>query len=171
MTIVSSGLCRYNASTMPSSRRTLQRFAGVMLAALLATGMGRAPTTAGTPAAGSTVPVRLIVCVQNIDYHTHPIRIAIDGQPVFRRTVCGPSNANWPFFGGRCQTQTVRLTAGAHQLALEEDVTHVSQQAQIAVTRSCQVRVGFWPWYQDGRFRQEPHFTVTMYPPAAGSAS
>lgn len=122
-------------------------------------------------AAATTIPVRLIVCVENIGYGTHPIRIAVDGQPVFRRTMRGPSHANWPFFGGRCHTQMVRLTVGEHQLALEEDKTHVIQQTPITVTRPCEVRVGFWPWYQDGRFRQEPHFTVTMRPPASQGTS
>ena len=171
MTIVPTGQDRYNASTMRLSRRTLQCSVGLMAVALLVTGMGRASRASDPAAAGSTVPVRLVVCVENIDYNTHPISIAIDGQPVFRRAVRGPSHANWPFFGGRCRTQTVRLTTGEHRLALEENVTHVLQQTQITVTRPCEVRVGFWPWYQDGRFRQDPHFTVTTHPPASSGSS
>ena len=69
-----------------------------LLAAVLLGGIA----TAATPAATApTVPVRLVVSVENIDFAPHPIRIAIDGQPVFRRTVHGPTLLNWPFFGGR----------------------------------------------------------------------
>lgn len=165
MTIVSSGGRRYNARTMTSVRRVT----GLLVAACLASGMGRAP--AASVPSGAAVPVRLVVDVANIDDAPHPIRITVDGQPVFRRVVRGPSHANWPFFGARRGAATVRLTVGAHQLALEEEQTHIVQQASLAVTRACEVRVQFWPWYQDGRFRQEPHFTVTVRPPSSGRVS
>ena len=158
----------YNALTMTTSRRMPPGVLGVLAVALPLIGVATAEAPAATE---STIPVRLVVCVENIDHGAHPIRIAIDGQPVFRRTVRGPTLINWPFFGGRSRRQTVRLSAGEHRLALEEDITHVIQQTQITVTRPCEVRVGFWPWYQDGRFRQEPHFTVTMHPQASSGAS
>ena len=161
MTVVSSARGRYNARIM-TTRHRVSRIAG-LLAAVLLGGAAAAETPAATT---PTVPVRLVVSIENIDFAPHPIRITIDGQPVFRRTVHGPTLLNWPFFGGRPRRQTVRLERGEHQVTLEEDVTHVIQQTRITVSRPCEVRIGFWPWYQDGRFRQEPHFTVTM-PPAS----
>ena len=158
MTIVSSARGRYNAATMTTRYCKLLRVTGLFTAVLLG-GIATAETPAAT---APTVPVRLVVSVENIDFAPHPIRIAIDGQPVFRRTVRGPTLFNWPFFGGRSRRQTVRLERGEHQVTLEEDVTHVIQQTRITVSRPCEVRIGFWPWYQDGRFRQEPHFTVTI---------
>lgn len=149
--------------------RTLLRITGLPLALLLMGAIGRS-SLAATDAA-PTVPVRLVVCVENLDYAQHPIRIAIDGRPVFRRTVRGPTNANWPFLGGRCRKQTVRLERGEHQVVLEEAITHIRQEMRITVSRPCEVRIGFWPWHQDGRFRQEPHFTVTLHPPASQGMS
>ena len=160
MIIVSSARGRYNAHTMTTRRRGLSRVTALLAIVLLG-----GVAAAATPAAiASAIPVRLVVSVENIDFAPHPIRIAIDGRPVFRRTVRGPTLINWPFFGGRSRRQTVCLSAGEHQVTLEEDVTHVIQQTRITVNRPCEVRIGFWPWYQDGRFRQEPHFTVTTPP-------
>ena len=155
---------------MSQRSRTTPHAAGVILLALMAGGMGRAPTTPPAAAAGPTIPVRLIVAVENLDLASHPIRISVDGRPVFRRSVRSASNINWWPGAGRSR-QTVRLTAGTHQLEAEEEFTRVVHQTQISVTRPCEVRVGFWPWFQDGQFRQEPHFTVTLTPATAKGAS
>ena len=144
--------------------------AGLMTLALIASGMDRAPRTTAAAAAGPTIPVRLIVAVENLNLASHPIRIAVDGQPVFRRSVRSASNINWWPGTGRSR-RTVRLTVGAHQLQAEEELTHVVHQTQINVTRPCELRVGFWPWFQNGQFRQEPHFTVTLTPAMAKGAS
>ena len=155
---------------MTKRSRTMLHAAGLMLLALAASGMGRAPTTAAAAAAGPTIPVHLVVAIENLDLASHPIRITVDGQPVFRRSVRSASNITWWPWAGRSR-RTVRLTAGAHQLEAEEELTHIVHQTQINVTRPCALRVGFWPWFQNGQFRQEPHFTVTLTPAMAKGAS
>ncbi len=166
MRLVPTGRGDYNAPTMRQSRGLVVRLIGVLAIAGLATAMGRAPTAAPA-AAGPTVRVHLVVCIENLDPTKHPIRVLIDGQPVFHRRVHGPSNFNL-IPGQQCQRQMVRLTTGVHQVQLEEELTHVVQHTQITVAGPSELRVGFWPWYQNGQFRQEPHFSVRLIP--AGGA-
>ena len=155
---------------MTNRSRTPWSVAGGLVAALLVSGMGRAPRAAAPVAGSATVPVRLLIAIENLDLATHPIRVTVDGQQVVHRSVRGASNINWRLGAGRYR-RTVRLTTGEHQLEVEEELTHVVQRTPIRVTGPCEVRIGFWPWCQDGRFRQEPHFTVTLTPPAAKGAS
>ena len=155
---------------MTNRSRAFWSVAGGLLAALLASGMGRAPRTAAPSADAAVIPVRLLIAIENLDLASHPIRVTVDGRQVVHRSVRGASNINW-WPGADRYRRTVRLTAGEHQLEAEEELTHVVQRTPIRVTGPCEVRIGFWPWYQDGRFRQEPHFTVTLTPPAAKGAS
>jgi hypothetical protein len=85
------------------------------------------------------------------------LRISVTDRCNFRCTYCMPAD-NVDFMDRK-------------ELLSFEEITHIVQQTQITVTRACDVRVGFWPWHQDGRFRQEPHFTVTQHPPASQGAS
>ncbi len=142
--------------------------AGCLLAALVATGMGHASRVEAP--ASATVPVRFLITIENLDLERHPMRVTVDGRPVIRRSVRSASNINWWPGAGRYR-RMVRLTTGEHQLEVEEELIHVVQQAPLRVTGPCEVRIRFWPWFQDGRFRQEPHFRVTLTPDAAKGAS
>ena len=139
------------------------------IAVLLACAVLRAPRASAADAVATMVPVRLVVCVENLEPVAHPIRVAIDGQTVFDRRVRGTDYFGW-FATDHCRSRTVRLAAGDHQMEVEEGTSHVVQQVPITVQGASRVRVSFWPWYQNGQFRQEPHFTVTVTPRGNGAS-